>query len=686
MAKPFFRLQKFLRRTQFLLFFLTAAYLMTGSLLLLQRARVGLPPGPRAPGPLQALPVAAVALGVGLLDSRALHDPRVSPELLLGVDMLRGPLARPRPGPRWLRSRNSELRQLRRRWFHRFMGDSQGPPALGPEAPRPATSSRGTLRGCGVPWLEIFRENGERQALAREPSGSPLALWGLLGPCTARQASLVESGPLASPWDSCWGCRQRGRLFEAGQPAILLRGDPAAAEAAGGPIHHWAFHYTLDNIHNGIKCTYVGCFSDNGQERTLKGAVFFDLRKMTVPHCQDACAERSYLYAGLEAGAECYCGNRLPVVSVGPEECNHECKGEKSSVCGGVGRLSVYRVEELQPSSRKRRTVTYRGCFRLPGNVTHAFADSLVQANVTVETCSGFCSQKEFPLAVLRGWECYCAYPTPQFNLRDAVDSSLCGQESEAQRLAEYCEVYQTPVQDTRCTDRRFLPTKSKVFVALSSFPGAGNTWARHLIEHATGFYTGSYYFDGTLYNKGFKGEKDHWRSRRTICVKTHESGRREIEMFDSAILLIRNPYRSLVAEFNRKCAGHLGYAADRNWKSKEWPDFVNSYASWWSSHVLDWLKYGKRLLVVHYEELRRSLVPTLREMVAFLNVSVSEERLLCVENNKEGSFRRRGRRPQDPEPFTPEMKDLINGYIRTVDQALRDHNWAGLPREYVPR
>ncbi|XP_027988789.1 WSC domain-containing protein 1 [Eptesicus fuscus] len=575
MAKPFFRLQKFLRRTQFLLFFLTAAYLMTGSLLLLQRARVALPQGPRAPGSLQALPVAAVALGVGLLDSRALQDPRVSPELLLGVDVLQSPLARPRPGPRWLRSRNSELRQLRRRWFHHFMGDPQALPALGPVAPRPAASSRGT---------------------------------------------------------------------------------------------------------------YVGCFRDDGQERTLKGTVFFDLRKMTVSHCQDACAERSYVYAGLEAGTECYCGNRLPVLSVGPEECKHECKGEKGSACGGVGRLSVYRVEELQPSSRKRRSVTYRGCFRLPENITHAFPDSLMQANMTVETCSGFCSKKEFPLAILRGWECYCAYPTSQFNLRDAVDGSLCGQESEAQKLAEYCEVYQTPVQDTRCTDRRFLPTKSKVFVALSSFPGAGNTWARHLIEHATGFYTGSYYFDGTLYNKGFKGEKDHWRSRRTICVKTHESGRREIEMFDSAILLIRNPYRSLVAEFNRKCAGHLGYAADRNWKSKEWPDFVNSYASWWSSHVLDWLKYGKRLLVVHYEELRRSLVPTLREMVAFLNVSVSEERLLCVENNKEGSFRRHGRRPHDPEPFTPEMKDLINGYIRTVDKALRDHNWAGLPREYVPR
>lgn len=51
--------------------------------------------------------------------------------------------------------------------------------------------------------------------------------------------------------------------------------------------------------------------------------------------------------------------------------------------------------------------------------------------------------------------------------------------------------------------DRKFLPAKSKQLIALASFPGAGNTWARHLIELATGFYTGSYYFDGSLYNKG---------------------------------------------------------------------------------------------------------------------------------------------------------------------------------------
>eukprot|EP00063_Salmo_salar_P071497 XP_014046332.1 PREDICTED: WSC domain-containing protein 2-like [Salmo salar] len=117
--------------------------------------------------------------------------------------------------------------------------------------------------------------------------------------------------------------------------------------------------------------------------------------------------------------------------------------------------------------------------------------------------------------------------------------------------------------------DRHFLPTRSKQLMALASFPGAGNTWARHLIELATGFYTGSYYFDGSLYNKGFKGERDHWRSGRNVCIKTHESGKKEIEAFDASIVMIRNPYKALMAEFNRKYGGHIGFASQAHWRGK---------------------------------------------------------------------------------------------------------------------
>lgn len=55
------------------------------------------------------------------------------------------------------------------------------------------------------------------------------------------------------------------------------------------------------------------------------------------------------------------------------------------------------------PSVPAGRTVTYRGCFRLPENGTHTFPDSLIQANVTVDACSGFCSQKVRPPAT-RAW------------------------------------------------------------------------------------------------------------------------------------------------------------------------------------------------------------------------------------------------------------------------------------------
>lgn len=61
--------------------------------------------------------------------------------------------------------------------------------------------------------------------------------------------------------------------------------------------------------------------------------------------------------------------------------------------------------------------------------------------------------------------------------------------------------VYAQPFTDNCCMDRRFLPAKSKQLIALASFPGTSNTWAHHCIELATGFYTGSYYFDSSLYN-----------------------------------------------------------------------------------------------------------------------------------------------------------------------------------------
>ncbi|XP_054075310.1 WSC domain-containing protein 2 isoform X1 [Rissa tridactyla] len=439
------------------------------------------------------------------------------------------------------------------------------------------------------------------------------------------------------------------------------------------------------------RARYIGCYVDNTRRRTLRGVSFFDYKKMTVFRCQDNCAERGYLYAGLEFGAECYCGHKIQASNASESECNMACKGERSNTCGGVNRLSIYRLELAQESARRYGSAIFRGCFRRPDNVSIALPVSQLMLNMSVDKCVDFCTEKEYPLSALAGTACRCGFPTTLFTLHEREDEQLCaqkcaGEEFESCGTAEYLLVYQTQVQDNRCMDRRFLPTRAKQLVALASFPGAGNTWARHLIELATGFYTGSYYFDGSLYNKGFKGERDHWRSGRTICIKTHESGQKEIESFDSAILLIRNPYKALMAEFNRKYGGHIGFAAHAHWKGKEWPEFVANYAPWWATHTLDWLRYGKKVLVVHFEDLKRDLFVQLQRMVGLLGIAACEDRLLCVEGQKDGNFKRSGLRKLEYDPYTPEMRKMISGYIKTVDTALKLRNLSGVPDDYYPR
>lgn len=61
---------------------------------------------------------------------------------------------------------------------------------------------------------------------------------------------------------------------------------------------------------------------------------------------------------------------------------------------------------------------------------------------------------------------------------------------------------------DCDLASAQFLETgDGRPRVALSSFPGSGNTWARILLEKATGLRTGSEYMDSKLVRAGLAGE-----------------------------------------------------------------------------------------------------------------------------------------------------------------------------------
>ena len=88
------------------------------------------------------------------------------------------------------------------------------------------------------------------------------------------------------------------------------------------------------------------------------------------------------------------------------------------------------------------------------------------------------------------------------------------------------------------------------------------------------GLLTGSVYKDYALLKNGFPAESVVNSS--VSVVKTHEFGEGTIKSFNKVILLIRNPYEALQAEFNRRSGGHVGHAPAEKYSKEQWQILEN--------------------------------------------------------------------------------------------------------------
>ena len=93
----------------------------------------------------------------------------------------------------------------------------------------------------------------------------------------------------------------------------------------------------------------------------------------------------------------------------------------------------------------------------------------------------------------------------------------------------------------------------SRFSVALASIPGSGNSILRYYIEQVTGIFSGSTSCDVALKRVGHLGEGVF--NSQVSVVRTNEpySNLSVIAVtFRRAILLLRNPYAAILAEYNR--------------------------------------------------------------------------------------------------------------------------------------
>ncbi|CAL4109821.1 unnamed protein product [Meganyctiphanes norvegica] len=89
----------------------------------------------------------------------------------------------------------------------------------------------------------------------------------------------------------------------------------------------------------------MGCFVDSRDKRILRGHGM-QLKHNTPALCVDVCFQRGYMFAGVQYGKECFCGNdELPEHDNVPEgDCSMDCVGDNKIKCGGYLRISIYQT------------------------------------------------------------------------------------------------------------------------------------------------------------------------------------------------------------------------------------------------------------------------------------------------------------------------------------------------------
>ena len=238
------------------------------------------------------------------------------------------------------------------------------------------------------------------------------------------------------------------------------------------------------------------------------------------------------------------------------------------------------------------------------------------------------------------------------------------------------------------CHENSLWTNSSRPRVALVSYPGSGNTWMRYLLQQSTGILTGSVFPDPSLKKSGF-GEGINNQS--VIVVKTHNIGiTRNKGKFDRAVLLVRDPFDAILAQFNWiQSKSHIGHATEDKFHGKGWSSFAKNWVPGCSSfecfakkEVKRWTelnmsclnlfkKKQQHFIAISYEDLIQNPEKELSKVLQFLDIKISDESMRCTIDCKEGIHHRSKNKTVNFPIYSPEVAEVIKSEKVTVYQKL---------------
>ncbi|KAH8653201.1 WSC domain-containing protein [Tricladium varicosporioides] len=97
--------------------------------------------------------------------------------------------------------------------------------------------------------------------------------------------------------------------------------------------------------------TSQGCYTEGTNGRALQQQITPTTR--TIANCVTGCSAKGYIYAGMEYGGECWCGNSINngAKSTAATDCSMTCSDNATEYCGAGSRLNLYQNGNLTVSS-----------------------------------------------------------------------------------------------------------------------------------------------------------------------------------------------------------------------------------------------------------------------------------------------------------------------------------------------
>jgi len=181
----------------------------------------------------------------------------------------------------------------------------------------------------------------------------------------------------------------------------------------------------------------LGCYQDQGDPSGTSGrdlnGFSMQSNSMTGAQCVRECGGRGFAYAGTQYGSWCFCGNSYGR-SGGSTNCNMQCSGSPSEICGGGWANTVYPTGRTPPPAP---TGQYMGCYRDQGDPTGTGGRDLngyavQQGNMTSARCTEECTQRGYTYAGTQyGSWCFCGQSYGRSGPADNCNMQCSGSSGE---------------------------------------------------------------------------------------------------------------------------------------------------------------------------------------------------------------------------------------------------------------